>query len=127
MSPFVVTIATCLILGIGHVGWGQAHTIKALKESDAAPVIVASYHACWYHISIIFLTTAGYLTWHLGVAPVALDVLVLLWGLIGACYLTYWGALIAYPQLWPIAWGQMVVIPILLVSFGVGIYQAFYA
>ncbi len=127
MSPFIVTIATCLILGIGHVGWGNAHTVKELKASNAAPVIIASYHACWYHISIIFLTTASYLIWHIWVSPVSVEPLLLLWGLIGACYLTYWGALLAYPQLWPIAWGQMVIIPVLLISFGYGIYMEIYA
>ncbi len=127
MSPLIITIATCLILGIGHIGWGQAHTVKELKASNAAPVVTASYHACWYHISIIFLTTAGYLLWHLLVAPVPVGHLLLLWGLIFGCYLTYWGALIAYPQLWPIAWGQMVVILVLLISFGCGIYQIVYA
>ena len=127
MSPYLITITTCLILGLGHVGWGIVHPVKALKESNADPVIVASYHACWYHISIIFLATAGYLGWHLMIAPIALGPLILLWGLIFACYLTYWGALIAYPQLWPIAWGQMAVIPILLISFGYGLYVDFYA
>ncbi len=127
MSPFIITIATCLILGVGHIGWGNVHTVKALKASNAEAVVIASYHACWYHISIIFLTTAGYLAWHLWVAPVSSAPLLLLWGLIFACYLTYWGALIAYPELWPIAWGQMVVIPILLISFGYGIYGIVYA
>ena len=119
--PFIFVIVACLILCFGHIGWGIIHPFKAIKASDIDPVVPASLHACWYHISIIFFATAALLIWHLVVAPVSLDLLVLLGLLILGGWLTYLGTLLFYPKLWRIAWFQMALIPILLGCLAYGI------
>lgn len=118
---FYVVIAACLILGTGHVGWGIIHPFRELKDSDAGLVVRASLHACWYHITVIFYSTAGVLAWHMGIEAVSLQVMALLWILILFCWFCYLGALLAFPQFWRIAWFQMVLIVILLLCFAHGI------
>ena len=121
MIPFYVVIAACLVLGTGHVGWGIIHPFKELRDSNAGLVVRASLHACWYHITVIFYLTAAILLWHVAVAPVSIDVMYLLCVLIFLCWLCYLGALLAFPQFWRIAWFQIVLIAVLLLSFGYGI------
>jgi len=123
VTAYLIALTACLVLGIGHIGWGIAHPFKALAESNAPSIVAASLHACWYHISIIFIMTAGFQIWHLAVTPVSLGILSVMWALIFLCYLTYWGALLYFPENWPAAWGQMVIIPILLGSFAYGIWS----
>ena len=123
MMAFYVVIAACLILGTGHIGWGIIHPFKALRESNADLVVRASLHACWYHISVIFYATAGLLLWHVAVSPISTDLMTLMWVLIFFCWLCYLGALILFPQFWRIAWFQMVLIVVLLLSLGYGIYD----
>jgi len=123
MIPFIIVILSCLILGIGHIGWAFVYPLKALKSAKVDPVITASLHACWYHISLIFFATAGMLIWHLAVAPVSTNLLMLLGALIFGCWLTYLGTLLFYPKLWRIAWFQMALIPILLGNLAYGINQ----
>lgn len=122
MIPFVIVIICCVILGLGHIGWGIIHPVRAMKKSDLDEVIPASYHACWYHISLIFFTTAGVSVWHLAVNQISTDVLVVLGFLIFGCWLTYLGTLLYYPKLWRIAWFQMALIPFLLANLAYAIY-----
>ena len=124
MIPFVIVIVCCLILGLGHIGWGIIHPIKAMKNAGIDPVIPASFHACWYHISLIFLTTAGILIWHLAIAPVGHDLLLLLGFLVFGCWLTYFGTLLFFPKLWRIAWFQMALIPFLLANLVYGVWTS---
>jgi hypothetical protein len=121
MIPFIVVIVSCLVLGIGHIGWAFVYPLKALKAANVDPVITASLHACWYHISLIFFATAGLLVWHLTVQVISSGVLVLLGALIFSCWLTYLGTLLFHPKLWRIAWFQMILIPVLLGNLAYGI------
>lgn len=120
--PLVVVIVCCLILGIGHIGWGIVHPVKAMNAAETDPVVPASFHACWYHISLIFFTTAGLLIWHLSVAPVSSELFILLGFLIFGCWLTYFGTLVFFPKLWRIAWFQMGLIPFLLANMAYGLW-----
>jgi hypothetical protein len=120
---FYIVITACLILCVGHVGWGIIHPFKAAKDSNTPPVFLASLHACWYHISILFFVTAALLSWHLLVDAVSVDVMMLLWVLIFGSWLSYLATLLFFPQLWRIAWFQMVLIVVLLASLASGIYE----
>mgnify|MGYP003320802878 FL=1 len=123
MTPLIVVTVSCLILGFGHIGWGIIHPVKAMRDSGIDQVVPASFHACWYHVSLIFFATAGLIIWHLAVASVNPDLFVLLGFLIFGCWLTYLGTLLFYPMLWRIAWFQMGLIPFLLANLAYAIYQ----
>ncbi len=69
------------------------------------------------------IATAGLLIWHLAIAPVSTNLMILLGALLFGCWLTYLGTLLFYPKLWRIAWFQMALIPILLGNLGYGINQ----
>ena len=122
MIPFIIVIVCCLILGSGHIWWGMVHPVKAMSSSNVDDVVPASYHASWYHISLIFFTTVGVIVWHLAVSEVAVGVVEVLGFLIFGCWLTFLGTLLYYPKLWRIAWFQMALIPFLLANLAYAIY-----
>ena len=54
-----VVVVISLILAFGHIWWGRQVTLKDLDALGNPVRILASYHACWYHISIIFLVLSS--------------------------------------------------------------------
>ena len=120
MNPFLVVAIVCTILAFGHVWWGIVHPLPALKKLNPEPVVTASYHACWYHISVVFLVSAGICLWHVYFARMPVEVLWVAWVMIFGCWLAYWGVLIKWPVLWRIAWGQMALIALVLTSLALG-------
>ena len=120
MNPFLVVAVTCTILAFGHVWWGIVHPLPALKKLDPDPIVIASYHACWYHISVVFLVSAVLNVWHVYYSQLPVEVLWVLWVIIFGCWLAYWGVLVRFPALWRVAWGQMALIALVLASLGLG-------
>lgn len=121
MIPFVFVIAASLILCFGHIGWGLVHPFKVLRGEAIDPVVRASLHSCWYHISILFFALAALSTWHIAVSPVPASLLMLLGALLFGCWLSYLITLLFFPQFWRIAWFQMALIPAMLASLAYGI------
>ena len=121
MTSFLFVIVACLILCFGHIGWGLIHPFRALREQPIDPVVPASLHGCWYHISIIFFATAALSAWHLAIAPVPTNLLALLGVLLFCCWLSYLITQLFFPQFWRIAWFQMALIPAMLASLAYGI------
>jgi hypothetical protein len=119
MNPFLVVA----FVALGHIWWGFVHPMPALRKLNADPIIVASYHSCWYHISVVFLVTAACMLWHFYTAALSIQAMWILWVTIFGCWLSYWGVLLNVPTFWRIAWGQMALIALLLLSLGLGAYS----
>ncbi|NQU36274.1 MAG: hypothetical protein HQ526_01600 [Actinobacteria bacterium] len=118
MTPLLIAAGICLFLSVGHVWWGLVHPFRVLADAEIDEVVPASLHACWYHVSIVFFVTAGSCVYHAMIARLSLDVFAVLWIMNLLCWLCYLGVLWAYPRLWRIAWGQVVLIAIVLVLLG---------
>ena len=114
--PIVVLI--CLFLSAGHIRWGLDHPFRILRESTIDEVVPASLHACWYHVSVVFLVTALACLTHMAALPLSTDAFVLLWLLNFLCWLCYLGTLYFFPGLWKAVWPQIVLIAIVLGSLG---------
>jgi len=121
VGSFIFVIGSSLLLGVGHIVWGIQNPFKILKESDIDPMVAASLHACWYHISIIFFLTVALLAWHLSVAPVSSEMLKLMWVLIFGCWLNYLVSLAFHRHIWKDVRFQITLILILLSFFAYGI------
>lgn len=118
MISGLLVIAISLFLAAGHIWWGKRVTLKALESVGNPIPIVASYHACWYHISIIFVATAILSGAHLFSPWRNAEVLWVLWVIIFGCWLTYLGVVYVYPSMRKLGWGQILLILILLINLG---------
>lgn len=118
MAPLLIAAGICAFLAVGHVWWGFVHPFRVLAANEVDEVVPASLHACWYHVSVVFLVTAGACVHTAAVAPLSRDALSLLWLLNFLCWLCYLGVLWFHPKLWRIAWGQVLLIAIVLGSLG---------
>ena len=118
MTPLLIASSICLFLSVGHIWWGLVHPFRALQVADIDEVVPASLHACWYHVSIVFFVTAASCVYHVAASPLSIDLFAVLWILNFLCWLCYLGVLYFYPRLWRIAWGQVLLIAIVLVSLG---------
>lgn len=118
MISAILIIVISLVLAIGHVWWGKQIPLKHLEELGNPIPVVASYHASWYHISIIFLVTAvvsgaqAFTSWSNA------EVLWVLWIIIFGCWTTFLGVVYAYPMMRKLGWGQIALIIILLINLG---------
>ena len=118
MISGILVVVISLFLAFGHIWWGNRVTLKALEEVGNPVRIVASYHACWYHISIIFVVTAVASGLHMFSSWSNAGVLWVLWGIILGCWITYLGVVYAYPSMRKLGWGQILLILILLINLG---------
>lgn len=118
MAPLLIAAGICLFLSVGHVWWGFVHPFRAIAESEIDEVVPASLHACWYHVSIVFFVTAACCIYHAAVSDLSFDLMAVLWILNLLCWLCYLGVLYAYPKLWRLAWGQVVLIGVVLGMLG---------
>ena len=118
MTPLLIVAGICLFLSVGHIWWGFVHPFRVLAEADVDEVVPASLHACWYHVSIVFLVTAGCCVYHVSASALSVDAFAILWILNLLCWLCYLGVLFFYPRLWRFAWGQVVLIAVVLGSLG---------
>ena len=119
MIPSILAIAISLILAFGHIWWGKQHPLKELQRLGNPTTTLASYHACWYHISIVFLVCAGLVLANLVNRSISSQTLWVVWTIIFGCWLTYLGVVYRYPSMRKLGWGQIVLIFILLVNLGI--------
>ena len=119
MIPGVVVVVISLVLAVGHIWWGLQHPVREIRKLGNPTTVIASYHACWYHISIIFLTAAVVVVIELIFGGVSSQLLWGVWAIIFGCWLTYLGVVAAYPSMRKLGWGQIVLILILLVILGI--------
>ena len=115
-ATLVVLIA--VILAFGHVWWGRQVPLKEMERLGNPVPIVASYHACWYHISIVFLVTAAASAAHALTSWRNPELLWALWIIVFGCWVTYLGVVYFYPSMRRLGWGQITLMLVLLVSLG---------
>ncbi len=115
-GSLVVLIA--LFLALGHIWWGRQIPLKALEALGNPIPVVASYHACWYHVSIVFLVTALVAGAHVLSAWRNPELLWALWLIVFGCWLSYLGVVYAYPSMRRLGWGQILLMLILLINLG---------
>ena len=118
MIPGILVVVIALFLAVGHIWWGRRVPLRALEALGNPVQIVASYHACWYHISILFLVTAIVSGAQLLSSWRNPEVLWVLWAVIFGCWLTYLGVVYVYPSMRKLGWGQILLILVLLISLG---------
>ena len=118
MIPSVLVIAISLFLAVGHIWWGMTYPVKEIRELGNPTTTIASYHACWYHISIVFLVTAIVIAINLVFGTISNQLLWGLWAIIFGCWLTYLWVVAAYPSMRKLGWGQIGLILVLLVNLG---------
>lgn len=118
MISGILVIAISLFLALGHIWWGKRVTLKELAALGNPIPVVASYHACWYHISIVFVATAVASGLHIFSSWSNAGVLWVLWVIILGCWITYLGVVYAYPSMRKLGWGQILLIFILLINLG---------
>lgn len=119
MIPSILAIIISLALAFGHIWWGIQHPLKELQRLGNPTKVVASYHACWYHISIIFLASASVIALSLFQGSVWSQTLWVLWAIIFGCWITYLVVVYRYPSMRKLGWGQIVLILVLLVNLGI--------
>ena len=119
MISNIAVVLISLVLAIGHVWWGKQHPLKKLDELGNPVVVLASYHACWYHISIVFFATAVVSILDLAGTDISSQLFWLMLVIIFGCWVTYLGVLYHYPSMRKLGWGQVVLILILMVNLGV--------
>jgi hypothetical protein len=119
MLSSILIIVICLILAPGHIWWGYQHPIKEMAEIGNPTKIVASYHACWYHISILLLATATVVAAHAFSSWANPELLWFLWATNLAFLFPYLGVVYHYPSMRRLGWGQITLIIIMLINLGV--------
>ena len=119
MIPSVIVIVISLFLAVGHIWWGMRHPVKEIRQLGNPTKVIASYHACWYHISIVFLAAAVVVLIDLVFGTISNQLLWGLWAIIFGCWLTYLGVVAAYPSMRRLGWGQILLILVLLVNLGI--------
>lgn len=119
MVPGIIVITIASILAVGHIWWGKQVPLKNLAELGNPIPVLASYHACWYHISIIFGFTAVASAAHLLTSWANSELLWALWIIIFGCWLTYLGVVYRYPSMRRLGWGQITLIFVLLIALGI--------
>jgi hypothetical protein len=120
----LLVVLIAVTLAFGHVWWGRQVPLKELERLGNPVPILASYHACWYHISIVFLVTAAVSAAHALTSWRNPELLWVLWIIVFGCWVTYLGVVYAYPSMRRLGWGQITLMLVLLICFG---WQAFEA
>lgn len=118
MTSLFIAAGICSFLAVGHVWWGFVHPFRVLSETEIDEVVPGSLHACWYHVSVVFGVTAACCIYHVTVEKLSFDLMLVLWILNFLCWACYLGVLYAYPKLWRVGWGQVVLIAVVLGILG---------